>query len=121
MGFSINNKGYLGTGYDPTHVKDFWEYTPDMTAIYESTVDIKFILYPIPVYDFMTISYKNLEIERLTIEIINTLGKTIDKYEVKGSTHAESITINLSKLQNGLYIVRLLSDGLILNQKFIKQ
>ena len=26
VGFSIGNKGYVGTGYDNTATKDFWEY-----------------------------------------------------------------------------------------------
>lgn len=27
-GFSINSKGYIGTGYDGNSKKDFWEYDP---------------------------------------------------------------------------------------------
>jgi len=26
--FSIGNKGYIGTGYDPSYKNDFWEYDP---------------------------------------------------------------------------------------------
>jgi N-acetylneuraminic acid mutarotase len=26
---SINNKGYVGTGYDSKYLKDFWQYDPD--------------------------------------------------------------------------------------------
>ncbi|MEO5674560.1 MAG: kelch repeat-containing protein, partial [Chitinophagales bacterium] len=29
VGFSIGNKGYLGTGEDGGPKKDFWEYDPD--------------------------------------------------------------------------------------------
>jgi N-acetylneuraminic acid mutarotase len=29
VGFSINDKGYIGTGYDGTYRKDFWEYDPE--------------------------------------------------------------------------------------------
>ena len=29
VGFSIGNKGYIGTGYDDSHKKDFWEYDPN--------------------------------------------------------------------------------------------
>jgi N-acetylneuraminic acid mutarotase len=28
LGFSINNKCYIGTGYDGYYLKDFWEYDP---------------------------------------------------------------------------------------------
>src|SRR5438128_1102984 len=28
VGFSIGNKGYIGTGYDGNFTKDFWEYDP---------------------------------------------------------------------------------------------
>jgi hypothetical protein len=35
VGFSIGNKGYLGTGLDhdyPSYKKDFWEYDPVANA-----------------------------------------------------------------------------------------
>ena len=28
VGFSIGSKGYIGTGYDGSYCKDFWEYDP---------------------------------------------------------------------------------------------
>src|ERR1051326_3232328 len=28
VGFSIGNKGYIGTGYTGTYQKDFWQYDP---------------------------------------------------------------------------------------------
>lgn len=32
LGFSINGKGYIGTGYDGNWLKDFYEYDPDKDA-----------------------------------------------------------------------------------------
>src|SRR4030095_14244615 len=32
VGFSIGSKGYIGTGYDGTYLKDFWEYDPATDA-----------------------------------------------------------------------------------------
>src|SRR6187431_1721987 len=30
VGFSIGNKGFIGTGYGATTYDDFWEYDPDL-------------------------------------------------------------------------------------------
>ena len=32
VGFSIGNKGYIGTGYDGSYSKDFWEYDPALNT-----------------------------------------------------------------------------------------
>src|SRR5436189_103819 len=32
VGFSIGAKGYIGTGYNGTYLKDFWEYDPATDA-----------------------------------------------------------------------------------------
>src|SRR5438552_2068704 len=32
VGFSIGGKGYIGTGYDGSDTKDFWEYDPATNA-----------------------------------------------------------------------------------------
>ena len=38
-GFCINNRGYLGTGYDGTETKDFWEYGPS-SNVWIQTLDL---------------------------------------------------------------------------------
>ncbi len=32
VGFSINSKGYIGTGYDGSYNADFWEYNPSLNV-----------------------------------------------------------------------------------------
>src|SRR5262245_18554267 len=32
VGFSIGSKGYIGTGFDDSNRKDFWEYDPATNA-----------------------------------------------------------------------------------------
>jgi len=36
IGFSIGSKGYIGTGWDQAELKDFWEYSPDISNICDS-------------------------------------------------------------------------------------
>jgi hypothetical protein len=75
---------------------------------------IGFNLYPNPVNNYLNISIS--EIKVTNFEIINTLGQTI----MKGSNNKQ--TINVSKLNSGVYIMKLTTvEGKSAIKRFIKQ
>jgi hypothetical protein len=51
------------------------------------------------------------------VSVYNTLGQQV----YTTSPNADTVTINVSQLQSGLYIVNTLVDGVTTTQKFIKQ
>ena len=76
-------------------------------------------MYPNPVTDLLTFtsSIENIKLE--TVELMNVDGKIINIDDV--IKPASELTISTSGLINGIYLTRLkLSDGQVINKKFIK-
>lgn len=72
------------------------------------------VMFPNPVKDVLTIKGASLLQQ---VSVYNTLGQQV--YAI--TPNADTVTINVSQLQSGLYIVNTLVDGVTATQKFIKQ
>lgn len=85
----------------------------DCTAlsINENNLENRFLIYPNPSTNFITIQMNNLEKEN--VQIYNSIGQLVKEVSV-------SDKINISELSNGVYFVRLLKDP-YQAQRFIKQ
>lgn len=84
----------------------------------EENSKLNFLIYPSPAKDYLHIDLKNNAENQSTIEIINVLGTTVEKVNGYGNTNK----IDVSKLNEGIYLIRIISNGKLLGtKKFVKQ
>ena len=88
----------------------------DCTGIIDLS-DYGFTLSPNPVNDFLTISFDNENHEFVEIEVLNMPGETIFRkmIHVTGS----ELSIDVSPLTNGMYLVRLKTPGATSTKKIV--
>ncbi|WP_223549883.1 T9SS type A sorting domain-containing protein [Aestuariivivens sp. NBU2969] len=77
---------------------------------------LQFNLFPNPANDFITLKMP-LEFTNSTVEIYNTLGKSMKSFEALEKT----INIDVSTFANGLYFIRLQTANGVVIKKFVKQ
>jgi len=65
------------------------------------------LLYPIPTNNILHVS--NLDSKTNLVEVLNIAGQTLLSYSIKNNE--SDLTIDTSKLSDGVYLVRLSSDG----------
>lgn len=84
----------------------------------EENAKLNFSIFPSPAKDYLHIEFKNNLQNQSTIEIINVLGTTVEKVNVYGNTNK----IDVSKLNEGIYLIRIINNGKLLGtKKFVKQ
>ena len=115
--FTLNGKGYVGTGWTTapnlSFYDDIWEYTPSTTLNIEeynhSLIEIG--LYPNP-----TSGLLNFKTDRdvSKIQIVNLLGQQIKEFQIKGNNQ-----IDIKELQNGVYILSFFDEHRKLESKMI--
>ncbi len=89
--------------------------TASITKAYNSFNRID--VYPNPAMDQITLQFKS-EVQSGEITILNVLGEVITSQEVNNKTN---ITMDVSGLYGGLYIIRIKSNDQLYTQKIIKQ
>ncbi len=115
IGFSIGNKGYIGTGRDPDSVRsDFWEFSPAFNDILpHDFIDESIRIFPNPASGKISIESPI----KSFISIFNINGKLIETYNPSNNF----FTIDLSNIQAGLYFLKIRSDNQIVIKKVIIQ
>lgn len=86
--------------------------------------DFNFTISPNPVKKGkLTIAFKDLPIGSYQIEVYDSSGKLtgVDTHWAKREKDVIRIKLNVSQLPSGLYFVRVLSNGIMLEKKFIKE
>lgn len=79
-------------------------------------------LYPNPVQDNMTIKYKLTNVSDVQIQITDVSGKEINTLNYNGAQKGENtISVNTSSLNSGVYLVNIKSDGGSATKRFIVQ
>jgi len=109
VGFSIGDRGYLGTGTNGTNFKDFWEYDPMLVSEEEIENDITVKTYPNPTADFFTVSIKGpftLQAKAVFL-LYDNLGRVVKQNPVTEST----FVIDAADLPRGNYIYRIASKS----------
>ena len=108
VAFSIGTKGYIGTGIDSiwtVNDKDFWEFDPNSTGVFENEESININIFPNPSTDFISVTYKS-KTKNPQFEILDVTGR-----KAAGCTLKEvEQQINISKLPQGLYVLKVI-DG----------
>ena len=81
-------------------------------------------LYPVPSLDQVSIDIKSTKMINLKISLMDILGRThrVKKITLLPSTVAETITFNLSDLDNGYYLLTFLDDrGRFFTKEMVKK
>lgn len=82
----------------------------------EDFVSSTFKVYPNPATSQINVSFDNT-LEKANLKVISITGQVVaEKLEVTGN----SITLDVSGLQNGIYITEVLLDSKVMRTKFIK-
>ena len=79
-----------------------------------------YTIYPNPVHGILNVKVMALATEKTTIEIYDITGRRMITQQVTLSKGDQNISIDMSKLQNGSYILRLMLNGKLTTQKINK-
>jgi len=114
VGFSIGNKGYIGTGEDTSNMrKDFWEFDPNGNAVNETDLENLISVYPSPSAD-----------GKFTVSSLQFTVKSMDIYNVSGklvyhsTVNRKQETVNLSEA-SGVYFIHLQTEKGSVTKKII--
>jgi cephalosporin-C deacetylase-like acetyl esterase len=86
---------------------------------FESNENNLFIIYPNPVNDKLNIEYNLVKDSELNFSIADMAGKNIQNTSINGKTGTHSITLDVSKMIEGSYILRGISEDKSKVLKFI--
>lgn len=76
-------------------------------------------VYPNPATDNITIEYSTTTQAKVTIDVVNLIGKRVGSVSKTAVAGANSDKINTSNLPNGVYFVKLNVNGVIETMKFM--
>jgi len=88
--------------------------TTHSVGINESGYDTRYKLYPNPVNDVLFV--EGFENELTNISILSLEGKLLKQIKEKGM-----IQIDVSDLQNGIYLVKIVNSKIMITEKIVKQ
>ncbi|MBV9963041.1 MAG: T9SS type A sorting domain-containing protein [Parafilimonas sp.] len=136
--FTINGKGYVGTGDDDyTHVNnpsgthgDFYEYTPSGSGFDEPSVMEKNIaspelnssisVSPNPANAVISVSF-NTKNTRSFLLIINQSGNIVSQKQISTIAGKNTVQLNIASLTPGVYTISLITTSGLQTQRFIKE
>ena len=75
------------------------------------------VLSPNPTQDYLNIYIKNMSVGEITVEVINTMGSVCKRETMTG----KKLTLNVSGLAKGMYLVRVVSGDEIFTKQIIKK
>jgi len=78
-------------------------------------------VYPNPVHNTLHISWLSINTAPATITIYNQTGqKIVNKDLLKTCAGTNEVTIDVSQLQSGIYILQMMLDGKMVTKRFVK-
>ncbi|OFX33452.1 MAG: hypothetical protein A2X08_00070 [Bacteroidetes bacterium GWA2_32_17] len=93
-------------------------YCENWLGVKEQNVNKEEItIYPNPCTNELNVKYNNIPNEQITISIINIFGKIV----MQAKTQANEYIFNTGKLAKGLYLVKVETGGIILQQRVVKE
>ena len=87
-----------------------------LTSVKEIDSNVSFEMYPNPASNSLTVMLFNNGLDNVSIELVDIQGRLISSY--KDATGV-SIKVDLSSVSNGVYFVKVSSDGAIQTEKLI--
>lgn len=87
-------------------------------GIDENLGAIDFNIFPNPAKDFLNIRF-NENANNVKIELINALGQTVYTEVIDNTYSGESAELNTSGLKQGIYIVKIASEGKLTSKKLV--
>ncbi len=120
-GTNISNTAYIFFDYNVPIVTNTTSNTILITAVgsIANKNDIK--VYPNPSSKNITIEWKSNSSETTTLEILDLTGRTINKEGINMATETNSHSMDISTLQNGVYLLRISNDKQTAVFKVVKE
>lgn len=117
--YTFNNPGVTTYICDPHPNSMFGTVTVTGTASIDDVNLFDFNLFPNPSSDVINLAFDNIVSEQITIEIYDVLGKLnkIDNISVANT----KVSIDISSLSRGIYIIKAYFGNSISVQRFIKE
>ena len=90
------------------------------TLINEQGQDKNILVYPNPVSEVLSVSFKDLESNTYQLELLDATGKLVYVVDVKITEHTSPIHMNMSKYAAGNYYLRITNPSFIKTVKLNK-
>ena len=101
---------YEAGGTVATVFADLAEYTTSITGVEEELrARADLIIYPNPVSNRATVTFKNDRFQQAGITILNIAGQTVQHLDMRNNRNIEW---NVQNIENGIYFVRLETNGI---------
>ena len=80
-------------------------------------------VYPNPVKNSATLRFNLIKPEKLNIEVINSIGKSLGNINDNYNQGENEISLDsfITNLSNGIYFVKITSSNYIISKRFVKQ
>jgi N-acetylneuraminic acid mutarotase len=113
VSFAVGGYGYLATGYDSVPEKDLWKYDPISNGVIEmDKLRSSLKMYPNPMQNAATVSLNAESLNafnKISFFLFDISGKLVK--EIDQIPSAE-FTIERGNMKAGMYIYKLIADGL---------
>ncbi|MCB0487759.1 MAG: T9SS type A sorting domain-containing protein [Cyclobacteriaceae bacterium] len=93
--------------------------TPDPVTSLEDKIQIDFGMFPNPTSDVLWVPFASLNNEQPEIKVFDNNGTPIS-VKHKADVHERLITVDVSDLSSGIYIIKIVSDNGLGVRKFVK-
>jgi hypothetical protein len=118
--YTFNTPGITTYICDPHPNSMYGTVTVTGTASVEDVGFFNFNLFPNPVVNVVNIKFENIINDPIKIEIYDVVGKLIFK-NIEYLTDENKLSIDISNLNRGVYILKVYSENVVSLKKFIKK
>lgn len=112
---SIDEIGIYNRALSQDEINSIMQSGSEIASICESKRNI-ISLYPVPARNTLNVRFNN-NIEESVIEIINTIGETVESVKIPANT--DEYVVSLTKLTAGTYMCRIKNSKIDRSSKFI--
>jgi hypothetical protein len=118
-----DNNPVLGVSYYRLRQVDI-----DNRFVYTKTVIIRnearsnaFSVWPNPVLDNVNVTLQSDKNQNLSLRVVDYNGRVVRSQVVNATRGVNQITVNMSTLTKGMYVIQVIGENLNLTEKVIKQ
>jgi hypothetical protein len=120
VGFSIGNKGYVGTG---RLEKDFWEFDPrGVSSVPEKKTETELSIFPNPTNDVVNINFSStIPASALQLQITDVAGQRVYARAIKDVCYPYCTQVDVANLPKGIYFVQVVCGNSSSVKKLVLQ